>query len=296
MSAANNEAKARATSHTYFSQRLKLHYLDWGNADKKHVLLIHGIQDHCHTWDWTSEELCQDYHLVVPDLRGHGDSQWCQGSSYNHLDYVYDIAQLMEQENLDPVNIIAHSMGGTIASLFAGIFPEKVASLVILEGIGSAWHKNNDDPQTRIRHWISTTRDLAGRTPRKYPELSDAFKRMQQSNPHLSEARARHLTVHGSNRNEDGTYSWKFDNYTHSRAPFNLEPDDMERLWENIDCPTLILNAKQGFAHRVGQDGSIGRFRHCTLKDIDNAGHWLHHDQFDTFVTLTKDFLNDHAG
>ena len=109
MGTTHNETKARATSHTYFSQRLKLHYLDWGNADKKHVLLIHGIQDHCHTWDWTSEELCQDYHLVVPDLRGHGDSQWCQGSSYNHLDYVYDIAQLMEQENLDPVNIIAHS-------------------------------------------------------------------------------------------------------------------------------------------------------------------------------------------
>lgn len=295
MGTTHNETKARATSHTYFSQRLKLHYLDWGNADKKHVLLIHGIQDHCHTWDWTSEELCQDYHLVVPDLRGHGDSQWCQGSSYNHLDYVYDIAQLMEQENLDPVNIIAHSMGGTIASLFAGIFPEKVASLVILEGIGSAWHKNNDDPQTRIRNWINTTRDLAGRTPRKYAELSDAFKRMQQSNPHLSEARARHLTAHGSNRNEDGTYSWKFDNYTHSRAPFNLEPDDMERLWENIDCPTLILNAKQGFAHRVGQDDSIDRFRHCTLKNIDNAGHWLHHDQFDTFVTLTKYFLNKHA-
>ena len=163
--------KASPTSHTYFSQRLKLHYLDWGNSDAKHVLLIHGVQDHCHNWDWTSEHLCGDYHVVVPDLRGHGDSEWPKGSSYNTLDYAYDIAQLVDQENLAPVNIISHSMGGTIACVFAGIFPEKVASLISVEGVGGFWHHQNkaQHPQQRIREWIDGMRDLAGREPRKYP-------------------------------------------------------------------------------------------------------------------------------
>ena len=256
---------------------------------------MHGVQDHCHNWDWTSEILGKDYHVVVPDLRGHGDSEWSTGSPYNNLDYVYDLAQLVDQENLEPLNIIGHSLGGTIAVLFAGIFPEKVASLVSIEGVGGHWYQNNSGTQERIREWIEATRNLAGRTPRKYPDLSEAFSRMQLSNPHLSEERAKHLTIHGSNRNEDGTYTWKFDNYTHSKAPFSLTYDDMVALWENIECPTLLLNAKQGFPHRVGQDDTLKHFKHAKLNDIDDAGHWLHHDQFDAFIAHTQEFLHQHA-
>ena len=128
--------KTSPTSHTYFSERLKLHYLDWGNPDAPDVLLIHGSQDNCHNWDWTAQQLCADYHVIAPDLRGHGDSEWVKGSPYSILDYVYDIAQLVEQEDLNPVNVIAHSMGGTVACLFAGIYPEKVSSLISVEGVG----------------------------------------------------------------------------------------------------------------------------------------------------------------
>jgi len=288
--------KGRPTSHTYFSQRLKLHYLDWGNPGAKHVLLVHGVQDHCHNWDWTSEVLCQDYHVIAVDLRGHGDSEWLRGASYSLMDYVYDIAQLVDQENLDPVNIVSHSMGGTIACLFAGIFPEKVASLVSVEGVGGFWYQRSPEhPQARLRGWIKDMRAMAHRSPRRYETLEDAFHRMQQSNPHLSEPRARHLTIHGSNRNEDGTYTWKFDNYTHTRQPYSLDFNDMTLLWEQIDCPTLLLNAKQGYSNRTGQSGTLKHFRHGVVQDIDDAGHWLHHDQFDAFIGATRDFLAKNA-
>ena len=131
--------KARPTSHSYFSHGLKLHFLDWGNETSRPVLLIHGMQDHCHNWDWTSEALCDDYHILAPDLRGHGDSDWSKGSSYSNLDYVYDIAQLIEQQELDSVHLVGHSLGGTVASLYAGLFPERVASLVSIEGVGGFW-------------------------------------------------------------------------------------------------------------------------------------------------------------
>ena len=293
----NDIRKASPTSHSYFSQRLRLHYLDWGNPSAPHVLLIHGVQDHCHSWDWVSHELCTDYHLIVPDLRGHGDSEWVKGSAYSHLDYIYDLVQLIHQEGLEPVNIIAHSMGGTIACLLAGIYPEKVSSLISVEGIGGipGWYYENRHPQDVIRSWINNTRALAGRTPKRYDSQRDAFKRMQKSNPHLSEDQARHLSIHGSNRNEDGTYSWKFDNYTHSWGPYGLSFKDMTRLWEKIDCPTLLINARQGFDHRTGQNDTQKYFKHSELIDIDNAGHWLHHDQFDEFITATRNFLSQNA-
>ena len=288
--------KTRPTSHTYFSERLKLHYLDWGNPDAPDVLLIHGSQDNCHNWDWTAEQLCQDYHVIVPDLRGHGDSEWVKGSPYNILDYVYDIAQLVEQENLNPVNVISHSMGGTVACLFAGVYPEKVSSLVSVEGVGGFWYMRTDEhPQTRIREWVDGTRQLSSRVPRKYANLSEAFQRMQKSNPHLSEERARHLTAHGSNRNEDGTYSWKFDNYTHSRSPLGMDFNDMTQLWEKIACPTLLMNARQGFPHRTGQDNTLQFFKQGEILDIDQAGHWLHHDQFEQYIAACSAFLKQHA-
>lgn len=289
----NDFNKARPTSHSYFSQRLRLHYLDWGNESAPNVLLIHGVQDHCHSWDWVSHNLCPDYHVVVPDLRGHGDSEWNKGSSYNTLDYVYDIAQLVDQGNLEPVHIIAHSMGGNIAAMYAGTFPEKVKSFISVEGVGGipGWYRGTGHPQDRVRGWIKDIRGLAGRTPRRYETLADAFQRMQKSNPHLSEEKARHLTIHGSNRNEDGTYSWKFDNYTHTRAAYGMPFEDMTAIWEKIDCPMLLINAKQGYGHRTGQAGTLKHFKGARLVDVDNAGHWVHHDQFDAFMTLVREFL-----
>src|SRR3546814_20636320 len=64
------------TSRTYVSQRLRLHYVDWGNPDAPPLLLLHGGRDHCRNWDWVAQELRSDFHIIAPDLRGHGDSQW----------------------------------------------------------------------------------------------------------------------------------------------------------------------------------------------------------------------------
>ena len=66
-------------SHSYFSQRLRLHYADWGNAEKPPLILLHGGKDHCRNWDWVAQKLRNDWHIIAPDVRGHGDSQWSTG-------------------------------------------------------------------------------------------------------------------------------------------------------------------------------------------------------------------------
>jgi pimeloyl-ACP methyl ester carboxylesterase len=82
------------TSNTFISQRLRLHYVDWGNADKPPLLLVHGGRDHCRSWDWTAEALREDWHIIALDHRGHGDSQWTDDGNYRTMDLVYDVAQL----------------------------------------------------------------------------------------------------------------------------------------------------------------------------------------------------------
>ena len=287
-------AAASPTSHTYFSQRLRLHYLDWGNAGAPPLLLVHGNRDHCHNWDWVAERLRDDYHVVAPDLRGHGDSQWSTGSTYSSAEFVYDVAQLVHQRGMAPLTVVAHSLGGAVALKYAGVYPENVDRLVVVEGYGPppVPAGEGSTPPQRLRDWIDSSRALAGREPRRYASLDDAYERMQEANRHLSPERARHLTVHGSNQNEDGTYSWKFDNYTHVGTPYDLSTDDTRTLWRNIACPVLLVSGSESWARRDGDAEALLRdFRDARHEVVENAGHWVHHDQLDRFVGLVREFL-----
>jgi pimeloyl-ACP methyl ester carboxylesterase len=280
-------------SHSYFSQRLRLHYLDWGNPAAPPLLLIHGNRDHAHNWDWTAARLQDRYHIIAPDLRGHGDSQWSAGSMYAPAEFVYDIAQLVHQQQLAPLRIVAHSLGGNIALRYAGTYPEAVERLVVIEGWGGMVpsHQQPVAPE-RMRGWIDTQRSLAARQPRRYVTLDDAFRRMLEANPHLSADQARHLTIHGANQNEDGTYTWKFDNYTHASQVLDLPPDDVRELWRNIACPVLLVTGSESWM-RSGGDPAVlvGEFADAQHVVVDEAGHWVQHDQLDVFLKLLEDFL-----
>jgi pimeloyl-ACP methyl ester carboxylesterase len=281
------------TSHSYVSQRLRLHYLDWGNPSAPPLLLIHGNRDHAHNWDWAAARLQERYHIIAPDLRGHGDSQWSVGSSYAPAEFVYDIAQLVHQRQLAPLRIVAHSLGGNIALRYAGTFPEDVERLVVIEGWGGI-EPGHERPSTpaRMRSWIDTQRALATRQPRRYATLDDAYQRMLEANPHLSQEQARHLTIHGANQNEDGTYTWKFDNYIHTSQLLDLPAADVRALWRNISCPVLLMAGSESWLRSGGDpDALVGAFSDARHVVVDGAGHWVQHDQLDTFIDLIDDFL-----
>jgi pimeloyl-ACP methyl ester carboxylesterase len=143
----------------------------------------------------------------------------------------------------------------------------------------------------RLREWIDAKRALAGRPAHKYATLDEAFKRMKEANHHLSDEQARHLTVHGVSQNEDGTYSWKFDPYMRVFPPFDLPQEDAERLWSQITCPTLLMYGQDSWASNPEKDGRARHFKTARVISFKNAGHWLHHDQFDAFVSELRAFL-----
>ena len=283
----------KPTSHIYFSQRLRLHYLDWGNSGAPNLLLIHGIHDHCHSWDWLADMFRDKCHIVAPDLRGHGDSEWSKGSGYGHLEYVYDIAQLVRQRKIDPVTVIAHSMGGTIAAIHASIYPALIKKLVLVEAIGLYPQTSAHNPSQELSQWVESNHLLAGRVPKRYPTLAEAYQRMQETNPHLSPEQARHLTIHGSHQNEDGTYTWKFDNYTRTHTPYDVPEQDVIELWKRITCPVLIVNSTEGYPHRIGHDGTNQYFSNVQSVEISNAGHWTHHDRLVEFADEVLHFLQE---
>ncbi|QDK32948.1 alpha/beta fold hydrolase [Sphingomonas sp. IC081] len=283
------------TSNHFVSQRLRLNYVDWGNAEAPPLILQHGGRDHCRSWDWVAEELRRDWHVICPDLRGHGDSEWSPEGHYSMDAMVYDFAQLVHTLGHEKVTIVAHSLGGNVATRFTGLFPEKVDKLVNIEGLGPPRHIRQQMEErgvvVRMRQWIDDKRKAAGRSPRKYATRRDAYERMKEENSFLTDDQARHLTIHGTNRNEDGTWSWKFDNYVNVWSAADMPTSDVIDLWQAITCPILMLWGKNSFAQSPSTDGRIDHFPTARLIEYEDAGHWLHHDQFDRFMADVKAFL-----
>ncbi len=283
------------TSHSYVSQRLRLHYVDWGNAGAPPLILVHGGRDHCRNWDWVARELREAFHVIAPDLRGHGDSAASPSGDYSMSAFVYDLAQLIHGQRLAPARIIAHSLGGAIALRYAGVYPDAVEKLIAIEGLGPSpamiAERRERPVAERMRAWIDAERQLAARLPRRYPSIEEALQRMQAENRHLTDAQARYLTIHGVAQNEDGTYSWKFDNYVRSFSPVDLTPAETWELWSRIACPTLLVNGKESWASDPAADGRMNHFRNARAVAFEGAGHWVHHDRLDAFVAEAKAFL-----
>jgi pimeloyl-ACP methyl ester carboxylesterase len=287
----------KPSSNVFFSQRLRLHYVDWGNPDAPPLLLLHGGRDHCRNWDWVASELADDYHIIAPDLRGHGDSAWSPDGTYTMAAYIFDLAQLIHQRHLAPLRIVAHSLGGNIALRYTGIYPDKVSKLVAIEGLGPSpkmlAERGNQSVTERMRGWIREQRELSKRLPKRYPTIEECFERMQAENKHLNPEQARHLTIHGVLQNEDGSYSWKFDNYVRSFSAVDIPYTEIETLWSQITCPTLLVYGSESWASNPAEDGRLAHFNTAKVSLYERAGHWVHHDRTDDFVAEVRAFLAD---
>lgn len=287
--------RAGPTSRFYVSQRLKLHYADWGNPTAPPLLLLHGGRDHCRSWDWVAERLRHDWHIIAPDWRGHGDSAWSPDGSYPTTSFVYDLAQLIHQLKLAPVTILAHSYGGMTATRYAGIYPDNVRRICAIEGLGFSpkmmAERTAPPIEERMTRWIEGKRARAGRDGKRYASLEEACARMAEANTHLTPEQVRHLTEHGVVTNEDGTLSWKFDKYFRVWAPHDITEAELYRLWGRITCPCLMIYGRQSFASNPLEDGRARHFKTAQFVFVEGAGHWVHHDKLEEVLALAAPFL-----
>lgn len=280
---------------TFISQRLRLNYLDWGNEDAPPLVLVHGGRDHARAWDDVARVFRAQFHVIAPDLRGHGDSQWADAGGYPLVNFVFDLAELIRQLGCPRVTLVGHSLGGNIALRMTGLYPEKIDKLVCIEGLGpsprTAQKLAAQPVAARLQGWVDEQRKLAAHTPRHYPSLEDAVARMREQNPHLSDGQARHLTLHGVRQNDDGSYSWKFDPYLRSELPIDLARSEIIDLWKRVTCPVLLVYGSASWASNPAMDGRAANFRQADVALIDGAGHWVHHDRPREFVAAVQSFL-----
>ena len=112
---------------------LRFHYLEWGRNDAPPALLLHGIGQQCHSWDFISLALSDRYRIIALDARGHGDTQWPDDGDYSLEAHQRDLDAVVEAMGLKDFVLIGHSMGGRNGYVFASRRPELVKALVIVD-------------------------------------------------------------------------------------------------------------------------------------------------------------------
>jgi pimeloyl-ACP methyl ester carboxylesterase len=270
-----------------------LHYLDWGNESAPLLILIHGSNDHARSWDWTARALKDRFHIVAVDLRGHGDSQWSPDGAYLVAYQVVDLADLVDSLKVERITIVAHSLGGTIASRYAALYPDRVQKLVLVDGFGppptsyAKWREYGT--VRRTRDWIDQRLHGQRKAARRFATIGDAAARMLAANPHLSKAQADHLAAHGVRLHPDG-YGWKFDPRA-SQFTFEDFAVEITAFWSEVSAPTLLCRGGDSWTDDPEVTGQAPHLRHRQSVAIPNAGHWPHHDQFEAFIGTLRQFL-----
>jgi len=281
-------------SHFFYSDRLKLQLWDYGQDNKPALVLVHGGLDHARNWDWVARSLREHYHVYALDLRGHGNSAWAPGAMYSIAEHVLDLSALLDIIDDFPIRLVGHSLGGMIVLHYAGIYPDRVHKAVSLEGVGfPQQHRVNGPLSQRVRRWIEDIRSMEKRQPKKYDSLEEAMARMREKNPHLSDEVARHLTLHGTNWDSDGSMIWKFDNYVRAIGPYGHNIGEVVELFGQITCPTMLFWGEESFTPVPKDDPRVKAIRNCKIIPVPHAGHWLHHDQLGFFLKEATAFLAD---
>ena len=280
-------------SHFFYSQRLKLQFWAWGREGKPVMLLVHGGLDHARSWDWVARALRDDFHVYALDLRGHGNSAWAPGALYSVAEHVLDLSGLADIVQGFPVHIIGHSLGAVVSLVYSGIYPDRVKKVVAIEGVGLPPVRRWDQTPAaeRIRQWIDKVRGAEQRTPHSYPDLASAVARMKEANPFLSDEVARHLTLHGTNWNADGSMIWKFDNFARLGAPYGMNVAEMSAVLGCIQSPVLLFWGRESFAMDPELAPEAAVLRDLRIVKVDRAGHWVHHDKLAEFLTAVRAFL-----
>jgi len=273
---------------------LRYHVRAWGREQAPKLFMLHGWMDVSASFQFLVDALHKDWHILAPDWRGYGLTEWPQDGYWFH-DYLADLDALLRELSPDaPVNVVGHSLGGNVAGLYAGVRPERVRALVSLEGFGIPAGSDGQAPG-RMLKWLDAIADPPQLRP--YATLAEAADRLQKTNPRLLRGRAEFLAAHWAETLPYGTVRLRAD--PRHKLPFPTVSHVGEWLatWRRITAPVLWVIATESHikAWATKSEGEwkerIGAVPNLALEKIAGAGHMLHHDQPAAVAKLIEDFL-----
>lgn len=281
-------------SHILAVRGLRYHVRTWGDPAHPQLWLLHGWMDVSASFQFVVDALQGDWHVVAPDWRGFGLSQWC-ADGYWFPDYLADLDALLDALAGDaPVNLVGHSMGGNVANLYAGVRPARVRRLALLEGFGLPRTQPAAAP-SRYEKWLDELREPA--SLKRYASLDEVAQRLMRNNARLTRDKADFLAPHWARRTDAGDYELLGDPAHKHVNPVLYRIEEALACWQRIEAPVLWVWGdgewmrkwfKSGDEDIAQRRAAFRNLREVTLAD---CGHMMHHDQPQALAQLLEEFL-----
>lgn len=270
---------------------LTLHALEWSREGTL-LLFLHGFSNDAHVWDWCAPAFAPHYRVVALDHRGHGDSDRDPEGRYDHETMARDVAAALESLGATRVVLVGHSLGGRVAMRFAGLFPEKVAGLVIVDSA----------PELDARGTTRIRLDVQQQEP-SFATLRDYERILARQYPATRPDILAKLATHWTRPRSDGRLEQKLDPaFMRARRGQSEEElarwsaDESKHLWsalEKLPCPALVVRgaASDVLSADVADKMADEVLKQGRLEVIPRAGHSVMLDNPEAFEKALSGFI-----
>ena len=303
--------QAQRISHSEFVpiRNLPYHVRVWGEPAPGVVpwVMVHGWMDVSASYQFVVDALCRDQYIIAPDWRGYGQTPGHTGSgpsadNFWFPDYMADLDFLIDHYAPDAqVDLIGHSMGGTVAMMYAGVRPARIRRLVNLEGFGMP-ATTPDQAPGRCARWMDELKQLhRGELDLKtYDSADGVARRLMKTNPRLGADKALWLAPYWARKEAEG--QWRIlGEPAHKISNAQLyRVDEVEAIFRRISMPVLCVEAlSDSLAQWWKGKYTLEQFHQrlqavpqVQIASVENAGHMLHHDQPEILASLIERFLD----
>ena len=274
---------------------LRYHLREWGTEGAPKLFMLHGWMDVSASFQFVIDELQAEWHVIAPDWRGFGLTEWTGNDAYWFPDYLGDLDAILQAcAPGEAVRLVGHSMGGNVACQYAGVRPARVRQLVALDAFGLA----DSDPERapgRLEKWLN---ELERPTSfRAYPDRAALAARLQAANPRLPADKADFLATHLGEADGEGGIRLAGDP-AHRRVNAVLyRRAEALAAWRRVAAPTLWVEpADAGLRRQLGVSDEAHAAARAAFRDfrevaVADSGHNLHHDQPREVARIIEAFL-----
>lgn len=276
---------------------LRYHLRLWGEESGATVVLLHGIRDASATFQFLVDCFGRAARYIAPDWRDHGDSESTGSQAWFH-DYLADLEHLLEQvAPNEPVDLVGHSLGGNVASVYAGLRPQRVRRLILLDAFGTLPIAENAWPPLLAR-WLRGVSSKPSMVI--YESLEALAGKLRKANRRLALDKAWFLAEHLGRRLPDGRYTWRCNVVGNRSMPTLRHIEEWFACWHGMVCPALWLAAADPRAGAVRAEPEtfarvVRELGPQSVHVIPHTGHNMHHDAPAEIARLIDDFLDGPA-
>lgn len=273
---------------------LRYHVRCWGAADAPILLLAHGWMDVSATFAPVARRLAAaGFRVLAPDWRGFGLSQWPQ-DGYWFADYVADLDAIVDHYAPGaPILLAGHSMGSTAVAHYAGLRPQRVTKLAVLDGLALPDGDVAQIPKV-YRRWLNAVKGQLSAP--SYPSFDELATRVHKRNPKLTPAHCLDIAHAWGLQGEDGRVRLASDPKHLLHMPRTYQQAESDVIWSCVEAETLFIDGGASpFAHTLppGEaERRRGLFRHHRRVVIEQAGHMLHFEAPEALADHLADFFS----